>query len=110
MRGKKHASLSIAPYREVRFWHFCDRPSRENEGRFHAENAATDIAIAITKIIERHRTVRRKVERLAEALRKPEERDEAADAIRALIEKITLTPARRARAGSAPCRAGQPQA
>ena len=46
-----------------------------------AENAATDIAIAITKIIERRRTVRRKVERLAEALRKPEERDEAADAI-----------------------------
>jgi site-specific DNA recombinase len=34
----------------------------------------------------------RKVERLAEALRKPEECDEAADAIRALIEKITLTP------------------
>jgi hypothetical protein len=35
---------------------------------------------------------RRKVERLAEALRNPEERDEAADAIRTLIEKITLTP------------------
>jgi site-specific DNA recombinase len=35
---------------------------------------------------------RRKVERLAEALQKPQERDEAAQAIRALIERITLTP------------------
>jgi site-specific DNA recombinase len=35
---------------------------------------------------------RRKVERLAEALRKPEERDEAVDAIRTLMEKIILTP------------------
>jgi hypothetical protein len=35
---------------------------------------------------------RRKVERLAEALRRPEERDEAADAIRSLIECIALTP------------------
>jgi len=35
---------------------------------------------------------RRKVERLAEALRHPQERDEAAEAIRALIDRITLTP------------------
>ena len=35
---------------------------------------------------------RRKVERLAEALRRPQERDEAAEAIRALIDRITLTP------------------
>jgi len=35
---------------------------------------------------------RRKVERLAEALQRPQERDEAAAAIRALIERITLTP------------------
>ena len=35
---------------------------------------------------------RRKVERLAEALGRPQERDEAAEAIRALIERITLTP------------------
>jgi site-specific DNA recombinase len=36
---------------------------------------------------------RRKVEHLAEALQRPEERDEAAEAIhRALIERITLTP------------------
>lgn len=34
----------------------------------------------------------RKVARLAEALRHPAERDEAADAIRGLIEKITLSP------------------
>ena len=38
---------------------------------------------------------RRKVERLAEALQHPQERDEAADAIRALIERITLTPGAR---------------
>jgi len=35
---------------------------------------------------------RRKVEHLAEALRHPPERDEAAEAIRGLIERITLTP------------------
>ena len=35
---------------------------------------------------------RRKVERLAEALQRPQERDEAAEAIRAHIEHITLTP------------------
>lgn len=35
---------------------------------------------------------RRKVERLAEALRQPQERDEAAEAIRGVIERITLTP------------------
>lgn len=32
------------------------------------------------------------MERLAEALRRPEERDEAAEAIRDVIERITLTP------------------
>jgi len=35
---------------------------------------------------------RRKVERLAEALRSPTERDEAAEAVRSLVERITLTP------------------
>ena len=35
---------------------------------------------------------RRKVERLAEALQRPQERDEAAEAIRALIERINLAP------------------
>ena len=34
----------------------------------------------------------KKVERLAEALNRPEDRDEAADAIRSLIERVTLTP------------------
>ena len=34
----------------------------------------------------------RKVARLAKALRHPDEPDEAADAIRSLIEKITLSP------------------
>jgi site-specific DNA recombinase len=38
------------------------------------------------------RIYRRKVERLAEALQHPQERDEAAEAIRALIERITLAP------------------
>ncbi len=32
------------------------------------------------------------MERLAEALQRPQERDEAAEAIRALIDHITLTP------------------
>ena len=35
---------------------------------------------------------RRKVERLAEALQQPEERDAAASAIRGLVERIVLTP------------------
>ena len=35
---------------------------------------------------------RRKVERFAEALAHPQERQEAADALRALIERIVLTP------------------
>jgi hypothetical protein len=35
---------------------------------------------------------RRKVERLAEALQHPQEHGEAAEAIRALIERIALTP------------------
>lgn len=35
---------------------------------------------------------RKKVERLAEALNHPAERDEAAEAIRGLIERVTLTP------------------
>ncbi len=38
---------------------------------------------------------RRKVERLAEALANPRDRDEAADAIRGLIERIVLTPGER---------------
>jgi site-specific DNA recombinase len=39
-----------------------------------------------------HSLYRKKVERLTEALNNPEDRNEAADAIRALIEKITLRP------------------
>ena len=34
----------------------------------------------------------KKVERLADALNRPEDRDEAAEAIRSLIERVTLTP------------------
>ncbi|MGE0008733.1 MAG: hypothetical protein AB7S92_24525 [Parvibaculaceae bacterium] len=40
---------------------------------------------------------RQKAERLAEALQRPQERDEAADAIRALIDRITLTPCAQSR-------------
>ena len=35
---------------------------------------------------------RRKVERLAEALRDPRERDEAAEAVRGLVERVVLAP------------------
>ena len=50
---------------------------------------------------------RRRVERLAEALHQPEERDEAADAIRALIERVTLTPAARRGQGDATYASGE---
>lgn len=57
---------------------------------------AERIAYAPVDIPDIHPNVagiyRRKVERLAEALRHPQERDEAAEAIRALIERITVTP------------------
>jgi hypothetical protein len=38
---------------------------------------------------------RRKVEHLAEALKRPEDRHQAAEAIRGLIERVTLTPGRK---------------
>ena len=48
----------------------------------------------MAKVVQAH-IYRRKVVRLAEALRKPEERDVAAAAIRGLIERIVLTPGER---------------
>ena len=48
--------------------------------------AAPDIHPNIAEIY------RKKVERLAEALGQPAERDEAADAVRGLIERVTLFP------------------
>jgi hypothetical protein len=67
---------------------------RELEAREDELNAR--LARAPVDIPDIHPNVagiyRRKVERLAEALRQPQERHEAAEAIRALIERITLTP------------------
>ncbi len=75
--------------------------SRALVARLHELEAREDelkarLASAPVDIPDIHPNVagiyRRKVERLAEAIRHPQERDEAADAIRALIERITLTP------------------
>ena len=61
------------------------------------QDALTErLASAPTDLPDIHPNVadiyRRKVERLWEALRRPQERDQAAAAIRDLIERITLTP------------------
>lgn len=53
-----------------------------------ADTAASPIALH-PNIAE---TYRKKVARLAEALNQPTERDEAATALRALIDKVVLTP------------------
>lgn len=67
---------------------------RELEAREDEINAR--LAQAPADIPDTHPNVAdiyaRKMARLAEALRRPEERDEASDAIRGLIEKITLKP------------------
>ncbi len=62
------------------------REDQLNAGLARAPIALPDLHPNIAEIY------RRKVERLAEALDHPEERDEAADALRGLIERITLTP------------------
>ncbi len=60
---------------------------------------ADRLATVPAKIPDIHPNVagiyRRKVARLAEALREPEERDGAAAAVRRLIERIVLTPGKR---------------
>ena len=67
---------------------------RELEARQNELTAR--LAIAPVNLPDIHPNVasiyRRKVERLAEALNKPDERAEAASAIRGLIERIVLTP------------------
>ncbi|MGO8867734.1 MAG: recombinase family protein [Alphaproteobacteria bacterium] len=63
--------------------------AREDELKARLSHAPVDIPDIHPNIAGIYR---RKVERLAEALRRPQERDEAAEAIRALIERITLTP------------------
>ena len=67
---------------------------RELEAR--QEELKERLAMVAPEIPDIHPNVagiyRRKVARLAEALRKPEERDAAASAIRELIERIVLTP------------------
>jgi DNA invertase Pin-like site-specific DNA recombinase len=63
--------------------------AREDELRARLAQAPADIPDLHPNVAGIYR---RKVERLAAALRHPQERDEAAEAIRALIERITLTP------------------
>jgi len=63
--------------------------AREDELRARLAQAPMDIPDLHPNVAVIYR---RKVERLAAALRHPQERDEAAEAIRALIERITLTP------------------
>ena len=63
--------------------------AREDELRAHLAQAPVDIPDIHPNVAGIYR---RKVERLAEALQHPQERDEAAEAIRALIDRITLTP------------------
>ena len=67
---------------------------RELEAR--QDEIAERLAAAPVDIPDIHPNIaivyRRKVERLAEALADPRDRDEAADAIRGLIERIVLTP------------------
>jgi site-specific DNA recombinase len=63
--------------------------AREDELRARLAHAPVDIPDIHPNIASIYR---RKVERLTEALRHPQEREEAAEAIRALIERIALTP------------------
>jgi site-specific DNA recombinase len=63
--------------------------AREDELRARLAQAPVDIPDLHPNVAG---VYRRKVERVAEALERPQERDEAADAIRALIDHITLTP------------------
>ena len=63
--------------------------AREDELKARLSNAPVDMPDIHPNVAGIYR---RKVERLAEALRRPQERNEAAEAIRALIERITLTP------------------
>ncbi len=63
--------------------------AREDELKARLAHTPVDIPDIHPNVAVIHR---RKVERLAEALRHPQDCDEAAEAIRALIERITLTP------------------
>ncbi|WCM25852.1 recombinase family protein [Sphingomonas sp. QA11] len=66
-----------------------DLESQEDAIRARTDAAPIDAPDIHPNIAEIYR---KKVERLAEALNHPAERDEAADAIRGLIERVTLTP------------------
>ncbi len=63
--------------------------AREDELNARLAQAHVDLPDLHPNIAELYA---RKVARLAEALNRPQDRDEAANAIRGLIEKITLTP------------------
>ncbi len=66
-----------------------DLEAKEDELNARLAQTPVDIPDIHPNVAEIYR---RKVERLAEALRRLQDRDEAADAIRALIERIMLTP------------------
>ena len=67
----------------------CELEARQDELTERLSGATADIPDIHPNVADIYR---RKVERLAEALRRPEERDEASAAIRGLIERITLSP------------------
>jgi site-specific DNA recombinase len=69
--------------------HLRDLEARQDEVTARLSRAPVDIPDLHPNVAGIYR---RKVERLAEALRRPQERDEAAEAIRGLIERISLTP------------------
>src|SRR5258708_37103298 len=64
----------------------CAKPSALQQRLARAPKTLPDIHPNVAEIS------RGKVERLADALNRPEERHEAAEAIRGLIERVTLTP------------------
>ena len=68
--------------------------ARQDEINERLSTVPTDMPDIHPKIADIYR---RKVERLAEALADPRDRDEAAEAIRGLIERIVLTPGEKAR-------------
>ena len=68
---------------------FCELEALEDELTERLGQAPADIPDILPNVSG---ICRRKVERLAEALRRPQDRDEAAAAIRGVIERITLSP------------------
>ena len=90
----KRIAAMIAAIEEVGYVRGMSDRLRELEAR--QDEIAERLAAVPADIPDIHPNIaivyRRKVERLAEALADPRDRDEAADAIRGLIERIVLTP------------------